>query len=69
MWMHYNLPLMLPPAEVIKRGSALATIVIQGIIVPDQPVAEGLLVKSTSLVWQEIAKTLGADWSQALLNG
>lgn len=61
---HYNLPLMLPIAAM-QRGSALVTLVLQGIVIPEKKVDEGTLIKSTSHVWAEIAKTLGADWSQA----
>jgi hypothetical protein len=35
MYHYYNLPLMLP-AEAIERGSTFATLVLQGIIIPEK---------------------------------
>jgi len=33
------------------------------LIIPERPTAEGILIKSTSLVWKEIVQTLGKDWT------
>jgi restriction system protein len=38
---------------------------ISGLIIPEQKSAEGLLVKSTSLVWRAIVEQLSMDWSRA----
>ena len=54
------------PLEDIRVGSKVISLVMQGIIVPDgQKVSEGVLLKSTSAVWSEIARVLANDWSQA----
>ena len=44
----------------------ITTLVLEGLIVPERPVSEGLLIKSVSVVWNEIARTLGKDWRHAL---
>jgi len=44
----------------------VATLVLQGLIIPERKVAEGILIKSTSAAWLEIARELGADWALAL---
>lgn len=49
----------------MRIGSNIISFVMQGIIVPDQKVSEGVLLRSTSAVWIEIASVLGNDWSQA----
>lgn len=45
----------------IMVQSPLATLVLQGLIVPENRVAEGVLIKSTSAVWDEIARLLSQD--------
>src|SRR5664280_2059564 len=52
------------PAEIMG-GSNKAVLRISSLIVPDKPVDEGLLIKSTSHVWAEIVRRLGKDWSVA----
>jgi restriction system protein len=42
-----------------------ATLSVSSVIIPDKASAEGVLIKSTSLVWDEIVRALGADWSVA----
>jgi restriction system protein len=59
---HYQLPLMLPPSV----HSDIPSLVIQGLIVPETNVSEGILVKSFSLAWLEVAQKLGRDWSLAM---
>jgi restriction system protein len=46
---------------------SISSIIIpeQGLLIPDRAVAEGILIKSTSLLWLEIAQRLGEDWSIA----
>lgn len=38
---------------------------LQSVIIPETAVAEGILVRSTSLVWLSIIERLKDDWSQA----
>jgi restriction system protein len=45
--------------------NSIPTLVVQGLIVPEEKVAEGILVKSTSAVWAEIANMLARDWKLA----
>jgi restriction system protein len=42
-----------------------ATLSVSSVIIPERASAEGVLIKATSLVWDEIVKALGADWSIA----
>ena len=41
-----------------------ATLVTSSLIIPDRRVDEGILVKSTSTIWFEIARAFGNDWSR-----
>lgn len=50
---------MLPPPD-------LMTLVVQGLIVPERRTDDGLLIKSFSEAWFEIARQLGKDWSLAM---
>jgi restriction system protein len=50
-------------APRVDVRSTLATLVLQGLIIPENKVAEGLLIKSTSAVWTDIAKMLARDAS------
>jgi restriction system protein len=43
-----------------------AALVLEGLIIPDKKVSEGVLLKSTSAIWLEVAKRLGNDWAVAL---
>lgn len=58
-----------PKAVQFEAGSngrpSIPTLVVQGLIIPEQKVAEGVLIKSTSAIWLEIARTLGTDWALA----
>src|SRR5206468_1086386 len=36
-----------------------------GLVIPEKPVTEGLLIKSTSAIWLEIVGRLNSDWSLA----
>lgn len=40
-------------------------IVVRSVLIPERKVAEGVLVRSTSVVWQAIVERLQQDWSQA----
>jgi restriction system protein len=48
----------------VKIQSSIAALVLNGLIVPQNKVAEGLLIKSTSAVWVEIASILGRNPAQ-----
>jgi restriction system protein len=47
----------------VNIRSTIATLVLNGLIVPENKVTEGVLIKSTSTVWIEIARILGRDAS------
>jgi|SRR6267142_3294212 len=49
----------------IRNGTETIKLSVSGIIIPEKRVEEGLLLRSTSAVWTEIAQKLGADWSVA----
>jgi restriction system protein len=49
----------------IQRGAETVKLSLSGIIIPERRVSEGVLLKSTSAVWTEIAQKLGADWTLA----
>jgi restriction system protein len=49
----------------IGHGSAVATLTLSGLIIPEKQDAEGVLVRSYGAGWLEIARLLGADWSTA----
>jgi|SRR5580704_7580336 hypothetical protein len=38
---------------------------VANVIIPERKVAEGLLIKSTSLIWTEIVKQVTDDWETA----
>jgi restriction system protein len=38
---------------------------VASVLIPEKKVHEGLLIASTSVVWREIIKKLGADWTAA----
>lgn len=46
--------------------SKISVLTISSLIIPETKTADGILIKSTSAVWLEIAKVLSGDWSQAL---
>lgn len=52
------------PDRLIGRASE-AALSVSSVIIPERASAEGVLIKATSLVWDEIVKALGADWSIA----
>jgi len=66
---HYNLALYVgaaAAAEEVAKGKAFASLVVESLITPDKPVNEGVLIKSQSAVWLEIARKFGSDWSLAM---
>src|SRR6266436_4255908 len=52
-------------AAILTAGARSATLSVSGIIIPERSTTEGILVKSTSLVWNEIVQALGNDWTLA----
>jgi hypothetical protein len=50
---------------LFNAGAQSAALSVSGIIIPERSTEEGILVKSTSLVWTEIVEVLGNDWSVA----
>jgi hypothetical protein len=38
---------------------------VYGLLIPERPVHEGILIRSTSDLWAEIVQRLGSDWSAA----
>jgi len=49
----------------IALGARKATLRVSSVIIPERATAEGVLVESTSWVWDEIVRALGDDWSLA----
>jgi len=49
----------------VAEAADKATLVISSVIIPETRVDEGVLIKSTSMLWAEIVERLGADWSLA----
>ncbi len=52
-------------ATVLTARARTATLSVSSIIIPERSTAEGILIKSTSLVWDEIVQALGDDWTLA----
>jgi restriction system protein len=52
-------------ADRIATGASRATLSVSSLIIPERATAEGILIKSTSLVWNEIVQALGNDWALA----
>jgi restriction system protein len=43
----------------------VVTLALSGLLVPERPTTEGLLIKSYAAVWLEVARQLGQDWTLA----
>ena len=54
-----------PPRLTVSADQPLPSLTVTSIIIPEGKTPSGLLVKSTSAVWNSIAKELGNDWSLA----
>jgi restriction system protein len=52
-------------AERLTAGARSATLSLSSVIVPERFTTQGILIKSTSLVWDEIVQALGDDWRLA----
>lgn len=53
-------------AKVIADNAKFATLVVSSLIIPEKKTGEGILIKSTSLIWDEIVKVVGDDWSKVM---
>jgi len=51
--------------ELLGNATKIASITLNGLIVPDRQTSEGTLIKSYAGVWIEIAQRLGEDWTLA----
>jgi restriction system protein len=49
----------------IEKSKKDTTLKVQSIIIPDQKVAEGVLIKSVSMIWARIVEVLHRDWPRA----
>ncbi len=47
--------------DSLSNATNIATITLNGLIVPEKQTSEGLLIKSYAAVWVEIAQRLGED--------
>jgi restriction system protein len=53
------------PLVLQSPEQALPSLTVYSLIVPGDKTKSGLLVKSTSAVWDEVMNALGADWNNA----
>lgn len=53
------------PLRVQAAQAQLPSLTVTSLIIPEGKTPSGLFVKSTSAVWNSIAKALGTDWSIA----
>jgi restriction system protein len=52
-------------AAILAAKAQSAALSLSCIIIPERHTPEGILVKATSLVWNEIVQALGNDWTVA----
>jgi len=52
-------------AAILTAKAQRAALSVSSVIIPERSTAEGILIKSTSLVWGEIVQALGDDWTLA----
>ncbi len=52
-------------ADATVTSALKTTLTTSALIVPEQSVNEGVLIKSTSVIWVEIVRQLAADWELA----
>lgn len=60
-----SMPLGGLPDDIVIRANNKVVLRISSLIIPEKPVDEGILIKSTSNVWAEVVQRLGKDWSIA----
>jgi len=53
------------PDVATMVGGTLPSLTITSLVIPDAKVEAGVLVRSTSVVWDSVVRELGADWSKA----
>jgi restriction system protein len=51
--------------ESLNSAVDIVTLALSGILIPERPTVEGLLIKSYAAVWVEVARQLGQDWTLA----
>jgi restriction system protein len=51
--------------EIPDEARRAATLSVSSVIIPERSTAQGILIRSTSLVWGEIVQALGNDWTLA----
>jgi restriction system protein len=54
-----------PHVELPKNLAERVALAVSSIIIPEGRGPEGILIKSTSAVWNELVQSLGSDWSIA----
>ncbi|WP_315737746.1 MULTISPECIES: restriction endonuclease [unclassified Bradyrhizobium] len=57
--------LSLDTHQRLIQGSTTVKLVVSGLIIPEKRVGEGILLKSASSIWDEIARRLSNDWNVA----
>jgi len=50
---------------IFRRDVSNAPLLVGALVVPERKTAEGVLIKSASVLWMEVAKRLRTDWSIA----
>ncbi|MBR0828996.1 restriction endonuclease [Bradyrhizobium manausense] len=51
--------------ESLSNATAIASITLGGLIIPERQTSEGVLIRSYAAAWIEIAQQLSEDWSLA----
>jgi restriction system protein len=52
-------------AGVFAVATPLPALTLSSVIIPERNVSDGILIRSTSDLWAEIVRRLGANWSEA----
>lgn len=55
--------------QSLSNATNIASITVNSLIIPDRPTTEGVLIKSHTALWVEIAQRLGEDWNLAFQLG
>lgn len=51
--------------ESLNSAGDIVALALTGLLIPERPTLEGLLIKSYAAVWIEVAQQLGQDWNKA----
>lgn len=51
--------------ESLNNAVDIVALALSGLLIPERPTFEGLLIKSYAAVWVEVARQLGQDWTLA----